>query len=268
MTEKIHPFDQALALTANTDGSFQGEITPAYANMVGPFGGVVSAAMLKAVTTHTQAVGVPGALTVNFVAPIAEAPFQITTRLVKTNRTNQHWLVELSQQGEIACTATVLMVVKREVWSDQELRMPSVAPAEELEAFQFPMGPTWLKQYEFKFINGALTLSGQALADSESMVWVRDAVSRPLDYLSLAACSDVFFPRSFVKTQTFGMAGTVSLTTYFHADEASLAEQGTDSILGVARGQRFAHGYFDQSAELWSKTGELLATSMQLVYYK
>jgi hypothetical protein len=33
------------------------------------------------------------------------------------------------------------------------------------------------------------------------------------------------------------------------------------------RRRRFA-GYHDQTAQLWNEAGELLATSMQVVYYK
>ena len=64
------------------------------------------------------------------------------------------------------------------------------------------------------------------------------------------------------------MASTVSITTHFHADTSSLARQGIRPILGAARGQRFFRGYFDQVAELWSDDGELLASSIQMVYFK
>lgn len=63
-------------------------------------------------------------------------------------------------------------------------------------------------------------------------------------------------------------AGTVSLTTYFHTDAAGLAAQGTAPLIGVADTKVFRQGYFDQSAELWSADGRLLATSVQTVYFK
>lgn len=63
-------------------------------------------------------------------------------------------------------------------------------------------------------------------------------------------------------------AGTVTLTVYFHADQAALAAQGDDHLLASARAQRFGNGYFDQVGEVWSRGGELLATTHQLVYFK
>ncbi|HEY0916602.1 MAG TPA: hypothetical protein VGE22_17135, partial [Solimonas sp.] len=64
------------------------------------------------------------------------------------------------------------------------------------------------------------------------------------------------------------MAGTVSMTVYFHADAAALAAQGERELLAHARGQRFHGGFFDQAAEIWSPEGLLLATSNQVVYFK
>ena len=41
-----HPFDQAIALAASADGRYSGATSPAYANMVGPFGGITAATAL------------------------------------------------------------------------------------------------------------------------------------------------------------------------------------------------------------------------------
>jgi len=47
-----------------------------------------------------------------------------------------------------------------------------------------------------------------------------------------------------------------------------LGRVGNRHLLGVARAQAYRDGFFDQSAEVWSPEGELLATSHQLVYFK
>ncbi|MBP6850306.1 MAG: thioesterase family protein, partial [Rhodoferax sp.] len=59
-----------------------------------------------------------------------------------------------------------------------------------------------------------------------------------------------------------------SMTVYFHADDAMLREVGDGYVLGQARAHAFLGGFHDQSAQLWSLSGKLLATSMQMVYYK
>lgn len=92
--------------------------------------------------------------------------------------------------------------------------------------------------------------------------------ARALDFAALSALSDVFYPRVFLRRGRMLPAGTVSLTTYFHVDGAELAGHGTDYVLASAHAQRFARGYFDQTAQIWGRDATLLATSHQIVYYK
>ena len=84
----------------------------------------------------------------------------------------------------------------------------------------------------------------------------------------LAALADVFFPRIWLRRATYVPAGTVSMTVYFHAGAAQLAEVGHGWVLGQARAQAFRNGFFDQTALLWSEAGHLLCSSHQVVYYK
>ena len=97
---------------------------------------------------------------------------------------------------------------------------------------------------------------------------MRDEPPRPLDFASLAALSDVFFPRIWRRRATRVPAGTVSMTVYFHASAAQLRQTGTGYLLGQARAQAFRHGFFDQTAQLWNEAGQLLATTHQVVDYK
>ncbi len=91
---------------------------------------------------------------------------------------------------------------------------------------------------------------GQEQQHSISRLWVRDEPSRSLDYASLAAISDSFFPRIFIRRRAPTPAGTVTLSTFFHADSVMLAEQGDRYMLGTARALNYRNSYFDQSAEI------------------
>ena len=97
---------------------------------------------------------------------------------------------------------------------------------------------------------------------------MRDEPPRPLDFASLAALCDVFFPRVWLRRARIVPAGTVSFTVYFHADSAQLAAQGSAHVLGQADAQALRNGFFDQTAQIWDTQGQLLATSHQIVYYK
>lgn len=58
------------------------------------------------------------------------------------------------------------------------------------------------------------------------------------------------------------------MTTHFHVSAAELAEDGATEVLGVADARTFHRSYGDQTAELWSPSGRLLATTTQMFYFK
>ena len=88
------------------------------------------------------------------------------------------------------------------------------------------------------------------------------------DALSLMAMSDAFFARIFHAKRELVPFGTVSLTTYFHADTDDLAREDISRVLAVADAKIFHKSYGDQSGELWSPNGRLLATTNQIAYFK
>jgi hypothetical protein len=69
-----HDFDAAIQLEALGGHRYGGATSPAYANMVGPFGGITSAVLLNATLLHPERQGEPIALTVNFAGPVADGP--------------------------------------------------------------------------------------------------------------------------------------------------------------------------------------------------
>lgn len=267
----MHPFDTATLLEPLPDGNFRGHTTPAYANMVGPFGGVTAACLLQAPMQHPQRLGDPIALTVNFAAALADGEFSVVARALRTNRSTQHWAIELSQGGEVAASATAVFALRRETWSAPEAAPPANLPAADaLTRAPLTGRPAWTRHYDMRFARGGMpeAFDEQQQPDSISQVWLRDEPPRRLDFVSLASLCDSFFPRIFVRRRKLAPIGTVSLTTYFHADAALLQAQGDRHVLGVARALNFRNGYFDQTAEVWSDDAQLLASSHQIVYYR
>lgn len=269
METSTHVFDQAVALTSKTSGTWMGHTSPAYQNMVGPFGGVTGATLLNAILSHQERLGEPVSLTVHFAAPIAAGSFEVRAWPIRTNRSSQHWFAELVQDKDVVAFATAVTAKGRDTWSATDASFPQVPPAEELEQTPMRQGaPVWTRSYDMRFVEGALGGQPSENHPSESLFWMRDEPPRPLDYLSLAALCDVFFPRIYIRRPKLVPIGTVAMTTYFHADAEQLRELGTAHVLGHARGLHFGNGFFDQSAEIWSADGRLLATSHQVVYFK
>ena len=124
LTKAPHLFDDATRVTAG-DSRWQGRTSEDYWAFVGPFGGGTAATILRALIDHPQRAGDPLSLTVNFCAPIAQGPFDLDVRLVKANRSTQHWCVELTQDGgEVATLATAVFAERRPSWSHQRAEFP------------------------------------------------------------------------------------------------------------------------------------------------
>lgn len=263
-----HPLDQAVALTPINTGQWQGATSPAYANMVGPFGGTTGATLLNAVLSHEELLGEPVSLTVNFAAPVADGGFEVSARPVRTNRNSQHWWVEMVQGDETVAFATAVTARRRETWASTESAFPDVPPAADLSDASKEGRPKWTRNYDMRFVDGELMREPHPDYPSRSRVWLRDQPARALDFVSLSALCDAFFPRIYIRRPKLVPIGTVSLTTYFHANGEQLAAIGEAPVLGVASANHFGQGFFDQSAEVWSQGGELLATTHQVVYFK
>ena len=265
-----HAFDAAVALQPQADGTFLGHTSPAYGNMVGPFGGVTAAQALSAVVQHPQRLGEPISLTVNFAAALADGPFTVVARPARTNRSTQHWVIEIQQQGQTVLTGTAFFGVRRDTWSADEHAMPEVPLPCDVPQAPGMARVEWVRRYEMRFIEGVIPTEwdGKDHGISRTRLWLRDAPPRPLDFASLTALADVFFPRVWRRRPMLVPIGTVSMTVYFHADQAQLAATGAGYLLGQTQAQAFRNGFFDQTAQLWNEAGELLVTTHQIVYYK
>jgi acyl-CoA thioesterase len=201
---------------------------------------------------------------------VADGAFGVHARIVRNNRSTQHWTVQLVQHREVVATGTAVFARRRQTWSAPEAVPPAGVPRpEQLPRAPLEGRPAWFHHYDMRFVGSALTgFDGRERPDSLSHLWIRDDPPRPLDFASLAAICDGFIPRIFLRRGLPTAVGTVSMTTFFHADEALLGEQADRHALGVARALAFRNGFFDQSAELWSHTGHLLASTHQIVYFR
>jgi len=269
LTKAPHLFDDATRVTAG-DSRWQGQTSQDYWAFVGPFGGVTAATMLRALIDHPQRSGDPLALTVNFCALIAEGDFDLDVRLVKANRSTQHWSVELTQGGsDVTTLATAVFAERRPSWSHQQAPFPQARPFEQIQPYTKFAAP-WIRQYDFRFVEGDPDFSGakDTPASAYSKLWIGDRVPRKIDMLSLMSMSDAFFGRVFHARRELVPFGTVSLTTYFHADTEELAAEDIDRVLAVADAKIFHKSYGDQNGELWSPNGRPLATTTQIAYFK
>jgi acyl-CoA thioesterase len=267
-----HPFDLATGVGAG-DSWWRGHTSPDYWAFVSPFGGATAATLLRAIIQHPQRLGDPLSFTINFCAPVLEGDFELDVRLIKANRSTQHWSVELSQNGgEVATFATAVFATRRPSWSHQRAKIPNAPPFDQTRPHpRGRLAASWVRQYDMRFIEGGPQLDGAPYAEPASAfskLWIGDHTPRRIDALSLLAMSDAFFGRIFHVRNELVPFGTVSLTTYFHADADELLAEDISHLLATADARIFHKSFGDQSGELWSPDGRLLATTTQIAYFK
>jgi acyl-CoA thioesterase len=268
-----HPFDTATALQVVGDDMFVGRTSDDYWNFTGPFGGATAATLLRAAMDHPRRFGTPLSFTANFCAPITKGDFRISVREIRSNRSTQHWYMELVQADTgIAATATAVFAQRRASWAHQTVRMPYASAFEALTPWPTQGMMAWMQHYDFRFPNDMPqrlgTTPNAVPASARSQVWISERRSRPLDFLSLLAFADTFFGRIFHVRGAMFPIGTVSMTTYFRVDADDLAANGDAPVFGTADGKIFTKGFSDQTGDLWSRDGRLLATSHQIVYFR
>lgn len=266
-----HRFDTAIHLEP-VDGEpslLRGHTTEDYWNMVGPFGGTTAATLLNAVMRHPERQGEPVALTVNYAGPLAAGEFEIEVHTARTNRTNQHWTLVQRQGEEVVTTATAVTAMRRDTWTDTEAERPEALSPDRYQRYPAIDGINWSGSYDIRFVEGEIPGPDAGTAPaSRTTLWVRDEPPRPLDYCALASMTDCFYPRPFLRHGTYLPAGTVSLTIHFLADQHELEREADAHILGTAFPRRFGRSYYDQTSELWTADGQLLAAAHQTVYFK
>jgi acyl-CoA thioesterase len=271
LTKAPHLFDDATRITAG-DSSWQGRAGEDYWAFVGQFGGATAATILRALIDHPQRAGDPLSLTVNFCAPVTQGEFDLDVRLIKANRSSQHWSVEMTQgSAGVVTFATAVFAERRPSWSHQQAASPQATSFEQTLPFTAKIAAMWVKQYDFRFVEGEPKFgssSPTAPGSAFSKLWIGDRVPRKIDALSLMSMSDAFFGRVFHARSELVPFGTVSLTTYFHTDVESLAAEDITRVLAIADAKIFNKSYGDQNGELWSPSGRLLATTTQIAYFK
>jgi acyl-CoA thioesterase len=267
-----HDFDAALNLSAAGHLTWSGHTHPAYSNFNGQFGGITAATLLRAILTAAQGGGVPVSVTVNYCAAMGQGPFTVSVREIRRGRTLQHWSADLVQGDKVCASALVALAQRKDSWSHAPLAPPPAPAPVGLPKLNMGDGKGWVGQYDMRIIEGGIEhLRGQppltTPGSARTLLWMRPSTPRPLDFEGLMCMSDAFFVRMIQVRNTFPPMGTVSITTYFHCDAAALATQGDQYLLCQVDSRIFRDTFHDQSAELWSRDGVLLANTHQIVWY-
>jgi acyl-CoA thioesterase len=268
---------KSIALSALGDGVYEGQTDINYRLITGPFGGWVSAIMLKAATVHLNGLSDdpkaahPVSMTVNFIAPITAPSVRVQVIVQKMTRTLCFLRVEATQILEdksvpVASALVILGPRRGDLHLVEQTMPPDLPLAHTIAPYGGRTGgPNFFARYEVRYVIGVPFHEGE---QSRSIVYTREHPPAPIDAFALAAMSDVPLPRLMFRRPSMMPFATVTLTINFHHLESDLIAQGSDELVIESRTRQIRSGFFDQTSELWSKTGILLATSEQMVWFK
>lgn len=258
--------ERALGLSELGDGLWGARADPGYEAANGMLGGWTAAVALRAVAESAGGDAKPSALTISFVGQAEPgSEVHIRTRRVGGGRSVNHWQSEVTAPGaaEVLAHASVLLTERRDSDGRVDVEMPDAPDPDACEVFH-PPGP-FGERTIIRTIDGFPPFGR---TDTRSLGWVRELSGRPVDQFQLAYLSDVRPPRSFFWSEGPRVSATLTLSVYFHATEPELAEVGDDYVLSEAFGTRGAASTSEEHVRLWSRHGALLATSVQLAWYR
>jgi acyl-CoA thioesterase len=244
-------------------GRWLAHADPDHQSITGMYGGWTTAVALAGVLESSTFDALPVALTINFIGSIEPGTdVEIQTSRIGGSRSLEHWSATVHSDDSVHASALVVLASRRDSEPHLQPTMPDVADPSTLERFKAP-GPQG-EQAEMYPVDQWVYGSG----DTNSAHWLRDANGRMMDHLLIAYLADQYAPRSFFWGTGIRPSATITMSVYFHATDDELKAVGTDFILNEAIGTRGEQSTSGQQARLWSRTGDLLATTEQLAWYR
>jgi acyl-CoA thioesterase len=261
-------FDQEIALIAQDDGQFTIEASDIFRNPTGmAFGGWISAIAARAVEMHPECRGPLVAQQMIFMTGVGPGEVKISVQLLRAGASTQFWRVELSQNGSLSNAADIVTSTRRPTDIDYQVEIPDARSPEDSIALPSvnPMAPKWATHYDQRIAKGIPFAINES---PEAIVWIKEADGRPVDRVSLFSILDTPMPRTFFVTEQFRPGSTVSMATYIYASDDDLDAAGSDFMMLRVTGATVRNSATDGRAEIWSRSGILLATSSQIGFFR
>lgn len=251
------------AVTRTAAGRYRAVIDRGWWIQRGPNGGYLAAIVLRAVLAEVDdPARRPRSMTLHYLRPPAEGPCEVEVTVERAGRGLSTVTARLSQDGRDCVVALVALGVVRHGPELHDHPAPAVPAAADVPPppERTTVGPDVPFRHRFEvrptfgpapFSNGDEALTGG---------WIRTADSDPVDEVLLAAVADAWSPAVFSKVEVPVGVPTVDLTIHFRNTPSE--EPGW--CLVRFRTLEASEGYLEESGEVWSADGTLLAESRQL----
>ena len=249
------------ALEPLGDGRWRGEVFERWFVERGPFGGFVSAMLVRAAMAAVQdPKRLPRTLSVHFIDAPKAGPVEVAVTQERVGRSTTALSLRLEQDG----TPVVLAIAGLARWRDGEAEWadasapPAPAPEDCPPVHRADGMPRFVEQLAVRWVDGAMPGGGGA--QGRNLAWLRPKEGGPLDALAVTALSDGWMPAALSKLGRLAIVPTFDLTIHFRAP---LPATG-DWLLAEYRTRFSAGGAWEEDGELWTQDGALVAQSRQL----
>jgi acyl-CoA thioesterase len=249
------------ALEPLGDGRWRGTISERWWILQGPYGGYVSAFLVRALQA---AVGdperMPRSLTVHFVDAPAAGPVEVAARVERRGRSATTVTLRMEQDGR----PMALALAAAGTWRDGEPEWcdatpPEAPPPEDCPPLPEDGMPPFMRRFEIRWVDGGAV--GHASGAARNLSWVRPHPAMALDHIAVTALSDTMLPVAFSRLGRLLIVPTLDLTIHFRAP---LPAEGDGWALVAFASRVSAGGTWEEDGEVWSRDGRLLAQSRQL----
>jgi acyl-CoA thioesterase len=256
-------FDRDTQLTPLGAGRFAGRVSEDFWVQSGPNGGYLAAIALRGATAAVpEMTRSPRSLHVRFLAPPKTGAFELGSAVLRRGRSMTTVAVNMQQEGRDFMTASATFSEAFSTITFQDCVLPEARPLAQSDPIEkrIPLN----HRYDlWQAIGGDLRSGSRAVTGG----YIRFADPRPIDALALAAFWDAWPPAAFARKidERFrGAVPTVEASIYFRRPVPLRHAAPDDYVLLRVESVMAHEGFIDESSELWSLDGLLLAQSRQL----
>ena len=258
--EDLTDFDATTAVKRIAEGRYAGTIDPGWFGPPGPNGGFIAAVALRAIRAEVaDDRRLPRSLTLHYLRPPAAGEVTIEVSVERAGRSASTCSARIVQAGKVVTLALCVLSTDYEAIADWEAEAPTVpAPSEVGELGMGDGAPPLFEQLETRPLFGSPPFTGGDEAVTGG--WIRARGEAPLSPELIALYADAWWPAPFSVLEAPSAAPTLELTIHFRARP----EPDERYALVRFRTEASIDGLFDESGEIWSEGGRLLAQSRQL----
>ncbi len=263
----VTKFERDTAVTRVDDDVYDATIDPGWLVYRGPNGGYVAAFVLRAMTDRVgDAARAPRSLTLHYVAPAEVGSARVTTSIERVGRSLTSISARLYQGDSLVALAMAAFSTPRPGPEFCDLEMPAVVPADRIEAAALHAdAPAIAHRWDTRWAIGEQPWQDAPPArEAVAGGWIRLEEPQVLDACAVAAITDAWVPPVFSRLREQIIVPTIDLTVHFRVSLPLPTATADEFLLAVFRTDAANEGYIEESGEVWSKDGTLVAQSRQL----